>query len=125
MLPTDRGMESDSKPTWSSNLRPYRPGQSGNPSGRPRGGKGLAARIREKTRDGEELVDLLRRIANGEEKATARDRLTAAGMLFERGFGRPIDIHAEVRVDDETQTYVQTMAADALEQLARALKDEK
>jgi hypothetical protein len=43
--------------------RPFKPGVSGNPGGRP---KGFAALIRERTHDGEELVDLAVRIARGE-----------------------------------------------------------
>lgn len=75
------------------------PGSSGNPGGRP---KGLAAKVRAETRDGDELVEfhlaVLRGeidttvIANGvptEIPAPLKERLTAAAWLAERGFGKP------------------------------------
>ena len=40
-----------------NNLSPWKPGQSGNPSGRPKGTRGLAGYVLESTRGGKELVD--------------------------------------------------------------------
>jgi hypothetical protein len=84
------------------NLVPYqfRPGESGNPGGRP---KGLMAFVRERVGDnGERLVVALEAIAYGtadDQKAvfgltrglrvSPRDRLTAIAELFDRGWGRP------------------------------------
>ena len=42
-----------------NNLSPWQPGQSGNPSGRPRGTRDLAGYVLETTDGGKELVDAL------------------------------------------------------------------
>src|SRR3990167_697724 len=66
---------------------------NGNRKGRPRTGSALADRIRaECGSDGERLVAFLMRVAFGQDKkakADIRARLIAAGMLLERGFGKP------------------------------------
>jgi len=68
--------------------RPFRPGQSGNPGGRPRG---LAGRIREATREGADLVTFAMRVLNGETRGvTMRDRLEALYWLADRGWGKPV-----------------------------------
>ena len=46
-----------------NNLSPWTPGQSGNPSGRPRGTRDLAGYVLETTDGGKELVDALVSIA--------------------------------------------------------------
>lgn len=67
----------------------FQPGQSGNPSGRRRADFTLAAYVREKTRDGRDLVDfLLSIVANG--RAASKVRVQAAEILMDRGFGRPV-----------------------------------
>ena len=48
-----------------NNLSPWKPGQSGNPSGRPRGTRDLAGYVLETTDGGKELVDALVSIARG------------------------------------------------------------
>ena len=48
-----------------NNLSPWKPGQSGNPSGRPRGTRDLAGYVLEATGGGEELVDALVSIVRG------------------------------------------------------------
>ena len=42
-----------------NNLSPWQPGQSGNPSGRPKGTRDLAGYVLETTDGGRELVDVL------------------------------------------------------------------
>src|SRR5690348_16391946 len=68
--------------------RPFPPGQSGNPGGRPRG---LVAAIRAQTRDGEELVRFMLSVLRGRlAGARLRDRMAAAEWPADRGFGRPV-----------------------------------
>ena len=42
-----------------NNLSPWKPGQSGNPSGRPKGTRDLAGYVLETTDGGKELIDSL------------------------------------------------------------------
>ena len=69
-----------------ANLIPWKPGQSGNPGGRP---KGLASYIRENTFDGRELADFLMSVMRGHEVfSKVTDRLKACEMLMDRAFGK-------------------------------------
>ena len=86
-----------------NNLSPWKPGQSGNPSGRPRGTRDLAGYVLETTDGGKELVDALVSIARGvmlnvaaqegsrprkNQQVRPADQLKAIEMLLDRGFGR-------------------------------------
>jgi len=86
-----------------NNLSPWQPGQSGNPSGRPRGTRDLAAYVLETTDGGKELVDALVSIARGvmpnvavqegsrprkDQQVRPADQLKAIEILLDRGFGR-------------------------------------
>jgi len=86
-----------------NNLSPWQPGQSGNPSGRPKGTRDLAAYVLETTDGGKELVDALICIARGvmpnvavqegsrprkDQQVRPADQLKAIEMLLDRGFGR-------------------------------------
>ena len=86
-----------------NNLSPWQPGQSGNPSGRPKGTRDLAGYVLETTDGGKELVDALICIARGvmpnvaaqessrprkDQQVRSADRLKAIEMLLDRGFGR-------------------------------------
>jgi hypothetical protein len=64
----------------------FKPGQTGNPGGRPRG---LAELVRQETKDGAELVAFHLRILRGR-KQPLRYRLEAAAWLADRGFGKAI-----------------------------------
>jgi hypothetical protein len=85
------------------NLSPWKPGQSGNPSGRPRGTSDLAGYVLETTDGGKELVDALLCIARGvmpnvavqkssrprkDQQVRPADQLKAIEILLDRGFGR-------------------------------------
>ena len=87
----------------SNNLSPWKPGQSGNPSGRPRGTRDLAGYVLETTGGGRELIDALVCLARGampnvpvqegsrprkDQQVRPADQLKAIEMLLDRGFGR-------------------------------------
>jgi len=86
-----------------NSLSPWKPGQSGNPSGRPKGTRDLAGYVLETIDGGEELIDSLLCLARGtmpnlaaQEGSRTRkdlqvrpaDQLKAIEMLLDRGFGR-------------------------------------
>ncbi len=84
------------------NLAPWKSGQSGNPSSRPKGTRDLAGYVLETTNGGKELVDALVSIAKGvmpnlavqkgsrprnDQQVRPADQLKAIEMLLDRGFG--------------------------------------
>jgi len=86
-----------------NNLSPWQPGQSGNPSGRPKGTRDLAGYVLETTDGGKELVDALVSIVRGvvpsvaaqegsrprkDQQVRPADQLKAIEILLNRGFGR-------------------------------------
>jgi hypothetical protein len=76
----------------------FRPGQSGNPGGRP---KVLAALVREATNDGQNPVDFLVKVFEGKVKGVrVADRLAAAREWLDRGHGKAAQqVDAQVSVD--------------------------
>ena len=89
--------------TTANNLSPWQPGQSGNPSGRPKGTRDLAGYVLESTGGGRELIDSLLSLARGilpnvavqeghrprkDQQVRPADQLKAIEMLLDRGFGR-------------------------------------
>jgi hypothetical protein len=85
------------------NLSPWKPGQSGNPSGRPKGTRDLAGYVLETTGGGRELIDALVCLARGvlpdvavqkgsrprkDQQVRPADQLKAIEILLDRGFGR-------------------------------------
>ena len=65
------------------NLRPWKPGQSGNPAGRPRG---IASAVKERVNP-EELVEILLGVAR-DERSKAPERIAAVRELADRGWGK-------------------------------------
>ena len=110
------------------NLRPFKPGQSGNPGGRP---KGLVSRIRQQTREGEELVDYMLRVFR-DENASRRDRMQAADWLADRGFGKPtqptrqeiVDVPPGVRLEDLPREQRDALIAEKKRQLELMLSSQ-
>lgn len=71
-----------------ANLKPFKKGQSGNPTGRPKGSAGLPARIAAMTNDGQDVLDLYVAIFRGEHELSKRHRMEAAQWLAERMWGK-------------------------------------
>src|SRR5437016_1636251 len=67
---------------------PWEKGQSGNPGGRPRESEELKRLILENSKNGRLLVEILFDFLH--HASLERDRLAAAKLLLEYGFGRPI-----------------------------------
>jgi hypothetical protein len=86
-----------------NNLSPWKPGQIGNPSRRPKCTRDLAGYVLESTDGGQELIDVLVSIARGvmpniavqegsrprkDQQVRPADQLKAIEMLLDQGFGR-------------------------------------
>jgi hypothetical protein len=110
--------------------RPFKPGASGNPRGRP---KGFGKRIRELTQDGEELIDIALKVARGELtvstpvgkdadmidlEPTARERMDAVKWLADRGWGRAPEVEDDAPVEDDEES-VDVKGAKAILEVAR------
>lgn len=65
------------------NLRPFQPGQSGNPGGRP---KGIASAVKGKV-SADELADIFLSVAL-DSRAKPMERIAAARELADRGWGK-------------------------------------
>jgi hypothetical protein len=94
------------------NLRPWQPGQSGNPRGRP---KGIAKTVRERYGGSpDELVGMLDAIARDEDVRPA-DRISAARALIEHGWGKAASFAAIEGADpleqDEVAAEIRSIAA--------------
>ena len=122
-----------------NNLSPWQPGQSGNPSGRPRGTRDLAGYVLETTDGGKELVDALVSIARGvmpnvqepkdsrprkNQQVRPADQLKAIEMLLDRGFGRsPQQLDIAHSVTDRPLEHLSDETLRLLVESARQLKE--
>lgn len=107
-----------------ANLIPAKPGECRNPGGRP---KGFGAYIRDKTKDGQLLVDdALKVLANGKSSDNARS--AARSFLAGYGFGKPIEtqeITATVKsleIADALAPYLDVSRKEELAQLLGTLR---
>jgi len=76
----------------------WKPGQSGNPSGRPKGIAALARQHKDKA---------LEVLVAGMEDTDPKVRITAAKEILDRGYGKPLTMTADVtdatnELDDDT-----------------------
>jgi len=122
-----------------NNLSPWKPGQSGNPSGRPKGTRDLAGYVLETTDGGKELVDALVSIARGvmpnvavqegsrprkDQQVRPADQLKALEMLLDRGFGRsPQQLDIAHSVSDRPLDHLSDETLRLLVENARQLKE--
>ena len=122
-----------------NNLSPWQPGQSGNPSGRPKGTRDLAGYVLETTDGGKELVDALVSLARGvmpnvavqegsrprkDQQVRPADQLKAIEMLLDRGFGRsPQQLDIAHSVTDRPLEHLSDETLRLLVENVRQLKD--
>ena len=122
-----------------NNLSPWQPGQSGNPSGRPKGTRDLAGYVLETTDGGKELVDALICIARGavpnlavqkgsrprkDQQVRPAEQLKAIEMLLDRGFGRsPQQLDIAHSVTDRPLKHLSDATLQLLVESANGLQD--
>ena len=122
-----------------NNLSPWKPGQSGNPSGRPKGTRDLAGYVLETTGGGKELIDSLLSIARGvmpdmsvqegsrprkDQQVRPADQLEAIEMLLDRAFGRsPQQLDITHSVFDRPLDHLSDETLRLLVENARQLKE--
>jgi hypothetical protein len=122
-----------------NNLSPWQPGQSGNPSGRPKGTRDLAGYVLETTDGGKELVDALLSIARGvmpnlaaqkgsrsrkDQQVRPADQLKAIEMLLDRGFGRsPQQLDIAHSVSDRPLKHLSDETLRLLVESAKGLEE--
>jgi hypothetical protein len=105
-------------------LKSWRPGQSGNPAGR-RSDKRLVRYLLKETRNGEELAEILLRIARSAPRYG--DKLEALKVLLDRLFGRvPFSDRLAMDVDSTSPISIEASEARAEQlRLLRAMTPEE
>ncbi len=120
-----------------TNLTSWRPGQSGNPSGRPKGGAGFSKAIREESKDGQELWEFAFAVMRGQVEVkeivgnmvvnvgpSLKDRMDAMKWLADRGFGKVPETAEDVDAPraeemESARAAVDTMSVEQLEKLVK------
>lgn len=118
-----RGNGKPKKGVTPPGLIPYKPGESGNPAGRPKGWAGFAARVRDATRDGVDMIEFMRKVLKGTSKPrpTLRDKIEAIKWLADRGFGKPVQPHLLAGGEEPIKLNLQILSNVELEKLAQFL----
>lgn len=86
----------------------FKPGQSGNPKGRPKKDRQLADKIQDKT---DQLVDTLMKIATSDETAD-NVKVQAINTLLDRGFGKApqtLDVNQKHSLSDELEQHIREL----------------
>lgn len=98
----------------------FKPGQSGNPRGRPPG-KTVRQLAAELTDGGRTVLEFWAGVVAGtvEGNFTGANRIEAAKLLMERFAGRPIDVSLEL---DPTSAIATDLSSEVLETLVRELQ---
>jgi len=86
----------------------WKPGQSGNPSGKAKSPKKLSAKIQEQS---DKLIDTLMKIATSEETAD-NVKIQAINTLLDRGFGKApqtLDVNQRHSLTDELENMIREL----------------
>ncbi len=97
----------------------FKPGQTGNPGGRPKT-KGFPERIRQATRDGEELIEVALQVLRDTE-LSASTRLKALEWLGDRMLGKAPQLVAVEQVDPEKRLSFEHMPLEERLELERLM----
>ena len=103
----------------------WKPGQSGNPSGRPKSALGIARAIRKQTGDGAELVAFYLEVFRDEDEPVIL-RMKAAEWLADRGWGKAmqsIDVAVQAMPIDASAVMAR-LSTEALRELAEAAEQD-
>jgi len=87
----------------------WKPGQSGNPRGRPRAGLAFAERVRERV-DPDMVIELAMRVAS-DESLSPQERLIALWPLIDRGYVKPpagLDLNVSREQDEPSLEHLST-----------------
>ncbi len=102
----------------------FKKGQVANPTGIGGRPKSVRARIAELTNNGEEIVQFYVDVMRSPD-GKVRDRIESANRLGDRFWGRAPETIVNVDAESSTSSATREMAADALEMLARTLREEE
>ena len=101
-------------------------GVSGNPGGRP---KGLASIIKDRTFDGQELVEFYTSVFRGEKidgvKPSLKHRMEAGSWLSDRGFGKPAQqsVHEEAELGYDPHDLYRSYTPEQLQRMLDKLAE--
>ena len=90
----------------------WAPGRSGNAAGAPKRANALARQIREKTKNGAELIAFMLEVLAGGHGAELTDRVDSVKWLADRGWGKAVET-IEL-IEDASAGPVDTLAPELL-----------